>query len=95
MISLIKYIMVGCLFIMTSACDKEANTKLLKANKRLGVYKSYIDDQQQVIFYLNPGDECSVGKKKTAKIYSYYEVTCPGKGNGWVALGDGFEIISR
>jgi len=93
--STIKYTIIGCLLVMTCACTNETDTKWLKANKKLEVYKSYVDDQQQVIFYINPGDECTVGKKKIAKIYSYYEVTCPGKGKGWVALGDGFEIKPR
>lgn len=85
----------ACLLLISCACDKDANTKILKANKQIEVYKSYADDQQQIIFFLNPGDECTLGKKKVAKLYSYYEVTCIGKGSGWVALGDGFEIIER
>lgn len=93
--STVNILLLLILLMTVSSCKNTNNMKMLKATRKLEVYKTYENDQQQVIYYLNPGEQCSLGRKEIAKLYGYYEVDCPEKGHGWVIMGDGYEIIDK
>ena len=95
MINIIRLLLIVVSLMTVNSCKNSNDTKMLIADKTIAVYKTYENDQQQIIFYLKPGEQCNVGRKKIAKIYGYYEVNCNGKGHGWVIIGDGYKIIDR
>ena len=80
-------------FTMISGCLNEPN--VIKAKQKINVYKDYKGDQKEVIFFLNKGDECKIMGKKISKVYAYYQVSCPGKGEGWVELSNDYEALSK
>jgi hypothetical protein len=88
----IFYVLLIVLIIMWG-CKNKPN--VIKAKQKINVYKDYSGDQKDVIFVLNPGDECKILGEKIAKVYAYYEVSCPGKGRGWVELGNDYEVFSK
>jgi hypothetical protein len=76
-----------------SGCQK-ADPNLWVAIKDIPVYEDHAGDAQKVSFNLHAGDECLPGAVETEKVYQYTEVTCPGKGHGWV-VGSDFKRIKR
>lgn len=80
------------LLIIIYGCNAECNPKFLVAKKTVKVFRTYENDEQKVIYILNPGEQCAVGRKKIAKVYAYYEILNLAKGPGWVIAGDDFVI---
>lgn len=89
---IIIILMILSSFSIIRGCNSECKPKILIAKKPVKVFRTYENDEQKVIYVLNPGEQCAVGRKKISKVYAYYEILSLAKGPGWVIAGDDFVI---
>jgi len=90
-----KLIIVLIILASILGCQREKGPRALVALAPVQVLKDHKGDAQQEIFALAPGDCCAVGREAYEKVFGYYEVVCPGKGNGWVVMGGDYKIVNR
>lgn len=72
--------------LLMTGCQIDNDHKVLVALKSIPVYKTHKGDAQQEVFKLSVGDKCAVGRESVEKVFGYLEVTCPGKGYGWIVM---------
>lgn len=95
MVKICKFIIFVFLASTMSSCKSKCDLKVLIAKKDVDVYDTHEQAPLKKIFSIHPGDQCAAGEIMVEKMFGYVEVLCPGKGYGWVILGDGYVIINK